>query len=163
AVPRRAVPASVRAGRADRRGSGLRAHRLLLRAGHARGDQGRSGGAGARGEPRRPAPAHPRPDGPLPGLLLRRRSCGAARRGGPELTSPEGRDALRAAAIVLATGCRERPRSARLVPGSRPEGVMTTGTLQQLVELQGERVGTRAVVVGAEHVSFSAVLTLAHA
>ena len=80
-----------------------------------------------------------------------------------EVTSPEGRDALRAAAVVLATGCRERPRSARLVPGSRPEGVMTTGTLQQLVELRGERVGTRALVVGAEHVSFSAVLTLAHA
>jgi len=39
---------------------------------------------------------------------------------------------------------------------------MTTGTLQQLVELRGERVGTRALVVGAEHVSFSAVLTLAH-
>ncbi len=40
---------------------------------------------------------------------------------------------------------------------------MTTGTLQQLVELRGERVGTRALIVGAEHVSFSAVLTLAHA
>ena len=79
-----------------------------------------------------------------------------------EVTSPEGRDALRAAAVVLATGCRERPRSARLVPGSRPQGVLTTGALQQLVELRGERVGTRALVVGAEHVSFSAVMTLAH-
>jgi hypothetical protein len=38
---------------------------------------------------------------------------------------------------------------------------MTTGTLQQLVHLRGERVGSRAVVVGAEHVSFSAVATLA--
>ena len=38
---------------------------------------------------------------------------------------------------------------------------MTTGTLQQLVHLAGRRVGTRAVVVGAEHVSFSAVATLA--
>ena len=83
--------------------------------------------------------------------------------GGLEVTSPEGRDTLRAPAVVLATGCRERPRSARLVPGSRPEGVMTTGMLQQLVELQGKRVGRRAVVVGAEHVSFSAVMTLAHA
>ncbi len=82
--------------------------------------------------------------------------------GALEVTSPEGRDALRAPAVVLATGCRERPRSARLVPGSRPDGVMTTGTLQQLVELRGERVGRRAVVVGAEHVSFSAVVTLAH-
>jgi hypothetical protein len=63
---------------------------------------------------------------------------------------------------VLATGCRERPRSARLVPGSRPEGVMTTGMLQQLVYLRGDAPGRRAVVVGAEHVSFSALLTLAH-
>src|SRR6185503_19539656 len=58
--------------------------------------------------------------------------------------------------------CRERPRSARLVPGSRPEGVMTTGTLQQLVYLEQRPVGERALVVGAEHVSFSAILTLAH-
>jgi thioredoxin reductase len=81
--------------------------------------------------------------------------------GAVEVTSPEGREALRADAVVLATGCRERPRAARLVPGSRPEGVLTTGTLQQLVELHGARVGPRALVVGAEHVSFSAVLTLA--
>jgi len=63
---------------------------------------------------------------------------------------------------VLATGCRERPRPARLVPGSRPEGVITTGTLQQLVYLKGLKPGKRALVVGAEHVSFSALLTLAH-
>lgn len=79
-----------------------------------------------------------------------------------EVTSPNGREELRADAVVLATGCRERPRPARLVPGSRPEGVMTTGMLQQLVALEGQRVGRRAVVVGAEHVSFSAVMTLAH-
>ncbi len=79
-----------------------------------------------------------------------------------KLTGPGGRRELKAPAVVLATGCRERPRSARLVPGSRPSGVMTTGTLQQLVHLRGERVGSRAVIVGAEHVSFSAVATLAH-
>ena len=82
--------------------------------------------------------------------------------GGLELTSPRGRAPLSARAVVLATGCRERPRSARLVPGSRPQGVMTTGMLQQLVYLRGEDPGRRAVVVGAEHVSFSALLTLAH-
>jgi len=81
--------------------------------------------------------------------------------GALEVTSPEGRDMIRPDAVVLATGCRERPRSARLVPGSRPEGVLTTGQLQQLVELYGVQVGKRAVVVGAEHVSFSAVVTLA--
>jgi thioredoxin reductase len=79
-----------------------------------------------------------------------------------ELTSPRGRSTLAPAAVVLATGCRERPRSARLVPGSRPAGVMTTGMLQQLVYLHGLPAGRRALVVGAEHVSFSAILTLAH-
>jgi thioredoxin reductase len=82
--------------------------------------------------------------------------------GALEITTPAGRDVLEAPAVVLATGCRERPRPARLVPGSRPEGVLTTGMLQQLVALE-QPVGTRAVVVGAEHVSFSALMTLAHA
>ena len=86
---------------------------------------------------------------------------GWAADGALEVTSPKGRFAVAAAAIVLATGCRERPRAARLVPGARPAGVMTTGTLQQLVHLRGARVGERAVVVGAEHVSFSALATLA--
>ncbi len=82
---------------------------------------------------------------------------------GLKLTGPEGRRQIEAPAVLLATGCRERPRSARLVPGSRPPGVMTTSTLQQLVHLRGMRVGDRAVIVGAEHVSFSAIATLAHA
>ncbi len=78
-------------------------------------------------------------------------------------TSPRGVEAIEAGAVILATGCRERPRSARLVPGSRPQGILTTGALQQFVHLQHRRVGWRAVIVGAEHVSFSAALTLAHA
>lgn len=82
--------------------------------------------------------------------------------GALELTSPRGRSLLEASAVVLATGCRERPRAARLIPGARPQGVITTGALQQLVYLRGESVGRRAVVVGAEHVSFSALLTLSH-
>jgi pyruvate/2-oxoglutarate dehydrogenase complex dihydrolipoamide dehydrogenase (E3) component len=65
--------------------------------------------------------------------------------------------------VLLATGCRERPRAARLVPGGRPPGVMTTGELQQRVYLHSQRLPGRAVVIGAEHVSFSAMLTLAHA
>jgi thioredoxin reductase len=79
------------------------------------------------------------------------------------VTGPAGRWELEPPAVVLATGCRERPRAARLVPGSRPAGVMTTSTLQQLVHLRGKKVGHRAVIIGAEHVSFSAVATLAHA
>jgi thioredoxin reductase len=80
-----------------------------------------------------------------------------------KLTGPAGRREVEPPVVVLATGCRERPRSARLIPGSRPAGVMTTATLQQLVHLGGQKVGRRAVIVGAEHVSFSAVATLAHA
>jgi NADPH-dependent 2,4-dienoyl-CoA reductase/sulfur reductase-like enzyme len=79
-----------------------------------------------------------------------------------KLTGPHGRWDIEPPAVVLATGCRERPRSARLVPGSRPAGVMTTATLQQLVHLRDQKVGRRAVIVGAEHVSFSAIATLAH-
>ena len=79
------------------------------------------------------------------------------------MTSPAGLETVAAAAVLLATGCRERPRTARLVPGDRPAGVMTTGELQQRVYLGGERLAGRALVVGAEHVSFSAALTLAHA
>ncbi|MFM2076938.1 MAG: hypothetical protein RJA49_828 [Actinomycetota bacterium] len=73
-----------------------------------------------------------------------------------------GPESITAGAVVLATGVRERPRAARLVPGDRPAGVFTTGMLQQFVALHHQRVGTRAVVVGAEHVSFSAVMTLRH-
>ena len=65
-------------------------------------------------------------------------------------------------AVVLATGTRERSRSARLVPGDRPAGVHTTAAVQRLV-LESVPIGRRAVIVGAEHVSFSAVDTLAHA
>ncbi len=81
----------------------------------------------------------------------------------PIVTSANGITAISAQAVVLATGCRERPRAARLIPGDRPLGVLTTGALQQLVYLRRQPAGRRAVVVGAEHVSFSAVLTLAHA
>src|SRR5215213_3492868 len=95
-------------------------------------------------------------------LLTETMVTGWASDGALELTGPGGRARLQASAVVLATGCRERPRSGRLVAGSRPEGVMTTGTLQQLVYMQGLPVGSRALIVGAEHVSFSAIVTLAH-
>jgi thioredoxin reductase len=76
------------------------------------------------------------------------------------VTSPSGRSTIAAHAVVLATGCRERPRSARLIPGDRPAGVFTTGSLQQWVYLEGLPPGTRTVVVGTEHVSYSALMTL---
>ncbi|MEV0642523.1 FAD-dependent oxidoreductase [Streptomyces sp. NPDC050619] len=73
---------------------------------------------------------------------------------------PHGPEAVGARAVVLATGARERPRAARLVPGTRPAGVYTTGELQQAVHLYGRRIGTRAVVVGAEDVSYAAADTV---
>jgi thioredoxin reductase len=78
-------------------------------------------------------------------------------------TSPRGLGHIEAGAILLATGCRERPRSARLVPGRRPQGVFTTGSLQRFVYQHHLPVGRRAVIVGAELVSLSALMTLAHA
>ncbi len=80
-----------------------------------------------------------------------------------ELTSPAGREQLDARAVVLATGARERARPARLIPGDRPSGIYTTGQLQNTVHLQHRSVGKRAVIVGAELVNYSAVLTLKHA
>ena len=49
------------------------------------------------------------------------------------LTSPRGLEQIQARAVLLATGCRERPRAARLVPGDRPQGIYTTGSLQRFV------------------------------
>ncbi len=80
-----------------------------------------------------------------------------------EATTPQGRIRVEASAIILATGARERPRSARMIPGDRPKGIYNTGNLQNLVHLNGQKVGKRAVVVGAELVSWSAALTLRHA
>jgi thioredoxin reductase len=73
---------------------------------------------------------------------------------------PRGPEPISARAVVLATGSRERPRAARLVPGTRPAGVYTTGELQQAVHLFGQSIGTRAVVVGAETVSYAALHTV---
>jgi thioredoxin reductase len=77
-----------------------------------------------------------------------------------KITSPRGIRTVTADAVVLATGARERPRPARLIPGDRPDGVYTTGQLQNLVHVHHAHVGSRALVVGAELVSWSAVLTL---
>ena len=87
---------------------------------------------------------------------------GWAARRSLETTSPRGRELIEAGAVILATGARERPRSARLIPGDRPSGVYTTGHLQNLVNIAHRSVGNRAVIVGAELVSYSAVLTLRH-
>lgn len=95
-------------------------------------------------------------------LRLSTTVAGVTPDGTATLVGPSGIEEVRPGVILLATGARERPRSARLVPGDRPAGVFTTGQLQQWV-LADLPVGRRAVVVGAEHVAYSAVLTLRHA
>lgn len=80
-----------------------------------------------------------------------------------QLTSQNGVEVVKAKAVILATGARERPRTARLIAGKRPTGIYTTGSLQQATYLEKQLIGKKALVVGAEHVSFSAVITLKHA
>ncbi|MFD4628460.1 NAD(P)/FAD-dependent oxidoreductase [Streptomyces sp. NPDC058284] len=80
-----------------------------------------------------------------------------------DATTPGGLERITARAVVLATGARERPRAARLVPGTRPAGVFTTGELQQAVHLHHQYIGRRAVVIGAEPVGFAALDTLRRA
>jgi NADPH-dependent 2,4-dienoyl-CoA reductase/sulfur reductase-like enzyme len=79
------------------------------------------------------------------------------------VTGPNGMEDLQAKAVLLAMGARETPRSARLISGTRPFGVMNTGALQQYVYLHGKCPFERPVVIGSELVSFSTLLTLKHA
>lgn len=51
--------------------------------------------------------------------------------------------------IVLATGCRERARGALGIAGTRPAGVLTAGTAQRYVNLEGYMPGRRIVIVGS--------------
>ncbi|MFI6638366.1 FAD-dependent oxidoreductase [Streptomyces sp. NPDC050504] len=76
-----------------------------------------------------------------------------------DLVGPAGPERVAAGAVVLATGARERPRGARLVPGTRPAGVYTGGELIGAVR-RGTPIGRRAVVVGGERISDTAVRTL---
>jgi thioredoxin reductase len=74
--------------------------------------------------------------------------------------SPEGPRHFESRFLLLATGCFESSRSARLIPGARPAGIYTTGTLQELINLRHLKAGKRALIIGSEHVAFSSVLTL---
>lgn len=95
------------------------------------------------------------------GIEIRtRNSVISLRQGGQiEVASPDGLDRLSAERVILATGLREAPRSARLIGGDRPWGVVTTGALQSFIYLERLRPFQRPVIVGTELVSFSAILT----
>jgi pyruvate/2-oxoglutarate dehydrogenase complex dihydrolipoamide dehydrogenase (E3) component len=82
-----------------------------------------------------------------------------------DVTGPKtGPRRLRPRAVLIATGIREMPRGGRLIPGDRPQtGILTTGLLQQMVARGVRQPVGRMVVVGSEHVAFSAVLTARHA
>ena len=53
------------------------------------------------------------------------------------MSREKGMTMLRARAVILAMGCRERPRGALNVPGFRPAGIYTAGTAQRLVNMEG--------------------------
>ncbi|MGE5454207.1 MAG: NAD(P)/FAD-dependent oxidoreductase [Methylocystaceae bacterium] len=65
------------------------------------------------------------------------------------INSQQGVFDLRAQAVVLAMGCRERTRAQVMIPGSRPAGVFTAGTAQRLVNIEGVLPGKRAVILGS--------------
>lgn len=52
-------------------------------------------------------------------------------------------------AVVLAMGCRERPRGALGIPGARCAGILTAGTAQKFINLQGKMPGKRVVILGS--------------
>lgn len=83
--------------------------------------------------------------------------------GAVTLVSGAGIQSIATRRTIIASGARERPRSARLIAGDRSAGVFTTGQLQRWVHEKHFPVGQRALVLGAEHVSYSAVLTLREA
>lgn len=56
---------------------------------------------------------------------------------------------IKAEAIVLAMGCRERPRGAITIPGTRPSGIFTAGTAQRFVNMEGYQVGKKVVILGS--------------
>ncbi|ORX23843.1 pyridine nucleotide-disulfide oxidoreductase [Thermoanaerobacterium sp. PSU-2] len=56
---------------------------------------------------------------------------------------------IKAKAIILAMGCRERPRGAISIPGTRPAGIFTAGTAQRYVNMEGYMPGKEIVILGS--------------
>ena len=65
------------------------------------------------------------------------------------VSSKEGYQKLRARAVVLAMGCRERPRGALNIAGTRPAGIYTAGAAQKFVNLKGYLPGKEVVILGS--------------
>lgn len=60
-----------------------------------------------------------------------------------------GKHDIRAKAVILAMGCRERPRGAIAIPGDRPSGVFTAGAAQRYINIEGYMVGKKVVILGS--------------
>lgn len=60
-----------------------------------------------------------------------------------------GLQVFKAKAVVLAMGCRERPRGALAIPGTRCAGIYSAGTAQKFVNLEGFMPGRRVVILGS--------------
>ncbi len=56
---------------------------------------------------------------------------------------------MQAGAVVLAMGCRERPRGGLATPGYRPAGIFSAGTAQRLVNIEGQLPGREVVILGS--------------
>lgn len=65
------------------------------------------------------------------------------------VNSIEGVNTIETKAIILAMGCRERPRGALNIPGFRPAGIFSAGTAQRLMNIEGYLVGKRVVILGS--------------
>jgi NADPH-dependent 2,4-dienoyl-CoA reductase/sulfur reductase-like enzyme len=65
------------------------------------------------------------------------------------VNSGEGLIKLKAKAIVLAMGCRERTRGALNIPGMRPAGIYTAGAAQRFVNIDGYLPGKEVVILGS--------------
>ena len=65
------------------------------------------------------------------------------------VSSREGLVAWQAGAVILAMGCRERPRGALCTPGTRCAGIYSAGTAQRFVNLEGVMPGRRVVILGS--------------
>ena len=85
------------------------------------------------------------------GLDIRTGAMAVGHREGALTVAQEGAGVyeLPARAVVLATGCRERPRGALRIPGTRPAGVMTAGFAQYMMNLRGLLPGKRVVILGS--------------
>ena len=65
------------------------------------------------------------------------------------MSKAEGLVQISAKAVILAMGCRERPRGALNIPGFRPAGIYSAGTAQRLMNIDGYSVGKEVVILGS--------------